>query len=383
VTLLQLPRLPSLTVQAVPDTSGSYVQDATVVRALCCTFAAALCVFSLDKFLTTQLTTVHLLIVHGLKHMLCILQQLASAQMAAHIDIQALPEQAKVLRVHVDVLANTSSTDTQKADAALSIADLADDKCIHAFLEVEAASALVGLLQSQNSSSNARASAVVALGEWSRKEGAVPAVFSAGGAEPLVGALAAPGSSLFMQTRAVLALAALLSSSGHEMLWEQRAPVVVTAMLNTRDAIPRLLCLLQSTQPRILPLVLLLMSILPMQLEATKRMAAAGAVPQLVRLIRSGTGGRHTRALAAEVLKMIHHRLAWMQQQQLKLLQSQGEQATELCAGCSASISREPMGPDNNGRLYRCSSCMCVRYCSVACQRRHWREHKQFCVCTT
>jgi len=40
------------------------------------------------------------------------------------------------------------------------------------------------------------------------------------------------------------------------------------------------------------------------------------------------------------------------------------------CAGCQKS----------GVRLRACSKCHAVRYCSTACQRAHWRAHKQTCI---
>ena len=31
-------------------------------------------------------------------------------------------------------------------------------------------------------------------------------------------------------------------------------------------------------------------------------------------------------------------------------------------------------------KLKRCSRCKCVEYCSVDCQKAHWRHHKKLCV---
>lgn len=29
--------------------------------------------------------------------------------------------------------------------------------------------------------------------------------------------------------------------------------------------------------------------------------------------------------------------------------------------------------------IYKCSACKQVYYCSQACQKQHWKQHKQFC----
>lgn len=43
----------------------------------------------------------------------------------------------------------------------------------------------------------------------------------------------------------------------------------------------------------------------------------------------------------------------------------------ELCAACQQQSS--------NGSLQQCSRCKRVYYCSVECQRQHWKQHKGNC----
>ena len=46
----------------------------------------------------------------------------------------------------------------------------------------------------------------------------------------------------------------------------------------------------------------------------------------------------------------------------------------KVCALCSATHAL------GGGNLKTCSGCVCVHYCSVACQKRHWtKEHKGEC----
>lgn len=44
------------------------------------------------------------------------------------------------------------------------------------------------------------------------------------------------------------------------------------------------------------------------------------------------------------------------------------------CAACGGGSSA------SGGALQRCSRCHSVKYCSVACQRRHWQSHKAVCA---
>lgn len=34
---------------------------------------------------------------------------------------------------------------------------------------------------------------------------------------------------------------------------------------------------------------------------------------------------------------------------------------------------------DISDAIYKCSACKQVYYCSEACQRQHWKQHKKFC----
>jgi hypothetical protein len=154
--------------------------------------------------------------------------------------------------------------------------------------------------------------------------------------------------------------------------------------------------LLASHEPPLLKLVLVLLSLLTAHRPAAKCMAAAGAVPKLASLIRGGAGGAQVRRQGIKVLRMLQHGLALQQQQQVQQLRQQGAAVAEACASCGAAQRprrapglAEPgpgQGPGQQeggaARLYRCSSCMLTRYCSVECQRQHWPEHKRFCVCT-
>ncbi len=167
--------------------------------------------------------------------------------------------------------------------------------------------------------------------------------------------------------------------------------------VKTPGAIARLVALLGSREPPLLKLVLVLLSLLTAHRPAAKCMAAAGAVPALASLIRGGAGGAQVRRQGIKVLRMLQHGLALQQQQQVQQLRQQGAAVAEACASCGAAQRprRAPgqpeQGPEQEqegsagapaARLYRCSSCMCARYCSVECQRQHWPEHKCFCVCT-
>jgi ankyrin repeat protein len=46
------------------------------------------------------------------------------------------------------------------------------------------------------------------------------------------------------------------------------------------------------------------------------------------------------------------------------------EHVTQFCANCQKK----------DGKLKACSGCHAVRYCTSACQRAHWRQHKSACV---
>jgi len=49
-------------------------------------------------------------------------------------------------------------------------------------------------------------------------------------------------------------------------------------------------------------------------------------------------------------------------------------EAATACAACGGGSSA------SGGALQRCSRCHSVKYCSVACQRRHWQTHKALCA---
>jgi hypothetical protein len=51
--------------------------------------------------------------------------------------------------------------------------------------------------------------------------------------------------------------------------------------------------------------------------------------------------------------------------------------AMEACANCS----RRPLASEP--AFKRCSACIAVHYCSVACQRAHWKAHKPHCKAST
>lgn len=51
------------------------------------------------------------------------------------------------------------------------------------------------------------------------------------------------------------------------------------------------------------------------------------------------------------------------------MVEADGRKHKKACAGCG-SIDR---------KLLKCSGCKCVRYCSKACQTKHWKNHKKLC----
>jgi hypothetical protein len=60
-----------------------------------------------------------------------------------------------------------------------------------------------------------------------------------------------------------------------------------------------------------------------------------------------------------------------------KLEENRGTSTTKMpkeqCAGCGSSKETEK-------RPMKCSRCLIVRYCSVACQKNHWPVHKKVCA---
>jgi hypothetical protein len=47
--------------------------------------------------------------------------------------------------------------------------------------------------------------------------------------------------------------------------------------------------------------------------------------------------------------------------------------ARAVCAACGAAKA------SGGAKLRRCAGCRAVRYCSAACQKAHWREHRAAC----
>lgn len=45
----------------------------------------------------------------------------------------------------------------------------------------------------------------------------------------------------------------------------------------------------------------------------------------------------------------------------------------DICNYCGKSTI------DNKGALMKCSRCLVGRYCSKACQKQHWKDHKVYC----
>jgi hypothetical protein len=44
-----------------------------------------------------------------------------------------------------------------------------------------------------------------------------------------------------------------------------------------------------------------------------------------------------------------------------------------VCAACGAAKA------SGGAKLRKCAGCLAVRYCSLACQKAHWREHREAC----
>ena len=51
--------------------------------------------------------------------------------------------------------------------------------------------------------------------------------------------------------------------------------------------------------------------------------------------------------------------------------------ANKYCAAVAIGACKEKLAP---GKVKQCSRCNFSRYCKVECQRKHWPEHKKFCV---
>lgn len=45
------------------------------------------------------------------------------------------------------------------------------------------------------------------------------------------------------------------------------------------------------------------------------------------------------------------------------------------CTQCGA----KPITDESTVKLYRCSACRLVSYCSKECQLKHWPKHKEMC----
>jgi hypothetical protein len=50
----------------------------------------------------------------------------------------------------------------------------------------------------------------------------------------------------------------------------------------------------------------------------------------------------------------------------------------EKCEQCCASCMKKK-APDNKTELFKCGRCQIVYYCDIACQKKHWVEHKEGC----
>ena len=64
--------------------------------------------------------------------------------------------------------------------------------------------------------------------------------------------------------------------------------------------------------------------------------------------------------------------------QRLRELQRTRQSSASQASTCAACGSNR--GSSRRGTLQTCSRCMQVKYCSVPCQRNHWRTHKASCA---
>jgi hypothetical protein len=48
------------------------------------------------------------------------------------------------------------------------------------------------------------------------------------------------------------------------------------------------------------------------------------------------------------------------------------------CEQCCATCKKKK-APDNEIELCKCRRCQVVYYCDIACQKKNWVEHKEFC----
>ena len=105
--------------------------------------------------------------------------------------------------------------------------------------------------------------------------------------------------------------------------------------------------------------------------------AATGAAPALLRL--AGHGPEHVRAFAAEALQLLSAPAAASHDSHGPLMPAhrpstgkpkQQQRPPRACAapGCNTTAG-----------LRLCGGCGAVRYCSEACSRAHWREHRADC----
>lgn len=51
----------------------------------------------------------------------------------------------------------------------------------------------------------------------------------------------------------------------------------------------------------------------------------------------------------------------------------------ETRAYCKPKACFNPSCEDKSDKTLRCSKCLWAKYCSVSCQRLHWKEHKPEC----